>query len=294
MWGHLVNMFSLVNSFHTIVRNHALAKWSSYLLIVLLAWMIGSMVSKQLTPVNIPVLPHISLQEADSGPVRGELSFLFGEPAADATPAGQVDSSDVSPSEVNATRLKLKLVGAIASHGKGVAIIESSGNTLVAKEGEEIINGVDLIKVYSDQIIILHRGKREKLLMEEATEGLFEQASSSSEAVSTSLTPEGKATLKEIGEVLRNQPVSISKYIRFQPVNENGKWVAVKIWPRAEKAVFEGIGFRAGDLLKSINGRTIDEMAQEPALWQTFLNESQFDLTVERNGKLVDLSVDLN
>lgn len=287
-------MFSLVNSFHTIVRNHALAKWSAYLLVVLLAWMIGSMVSTQLTPVNMPILPQISLQKTDSGPVRGELAFLFGKPAADATPAGQVDSTEVSPSEVNATRLKLKLVGAIVSQGKGVAIIESSGATLVVKEGEEIINGVDLIKVYSDQIIILHRGKREKLLMEEATEGLFEQASSDNQVVSSSLTQEGKATLKEIGEVLRSQPVNISKYIRFQPVNENGKWVAVKIWPRTEKAVFEGIGFQAGDLLKSINGRTIDEMAQEPALWQTFLNESQFDLTVERNGKLVDLSVDLN
>ncbi len=289
------SMVNLVSSLRTFVNTPSLAKWMTYLLLVLLAWQTGVLVSARLNVVETPTLPQISIAPQKAVKVRGDESLLFGKPEVELVqPAGVADDG-LSPSEVDASRLRLKLVGAIATEGKGVAIIESSGKTLVVGEGEEIMSGVDLLKVFSDQVIILNRGKREKLMMEEGGSNLFEKAgpSSKTQQASPAMSSAHKESLRQIGENLRSNPVSISKYIRFQPINEGGKWVSVKIWPKAEPELFKEIGFKAGDLLKSINGRTINEMAQEPSLWQVFLNESHFYLTVERGGQLVDLSVDL-
>lgn len=288
-------MINLVSAFRTFVNNPSLAKWMTYLLLVLLAWQVGMLVSARMNVVDTPVLPQIVTAPQKAVKLRGDESLLFGKPVVELTGSTAADDG-LSPSDVDASRLRLKLVGAIATEGKGVAIIESAGKTLVVAEGEEIISGVDLLKVFSDQVIILNRGKREKLMMEEGGTNLFEKAvpSSKSQQPSPAMSAANKATLRQIGETLRNNPVSISKYIRFQPINKGGKWVSVKLWPKSEPELFQEIGFKAGDLLKSVNGRTIEEMAQEPSLWQAFLNESQFDLTVERGGQMVDLSVDLN
>ncbi|MDG6777315.1 type II secretion system protein GspC [Thiomicrorhabdus sp. zzn3] len=258
------------------------------------AWLIGDLISSQLQTIERPELPTVQVLPEKKVSTEGEPSYLFGKPDVEQT-ALATDRS-VSPDELDQTRLKLKLIGVIVSQDKGVAIIEASGTTKVVSEGEEILSGVELLKVLPDQVVILHRGKQEKLMMERSEAALMQtlSAQSSPTAEASDLSYDQKQTLRNIGEELRQQPVSISKYIRFQPINEDGKWVAVKIWPRAEKEVFESIGFKAGDLLKSINGRSIHEMSQEPALWQAFLNDSRFELGVERKGQLVTLSVDLN
>lgn len=288
-------MLNLLHTVQTMAQSTSLAKWASSFLVLILAWLSGILISAQLQPIEIPPLPEPSSQVQSVSPSpQGKESYLFGKPEVEMVAPSQSAAADLAPEAVAATRLRLKLIGAIATADKGVAIIESSGTTLVVAEGEQVINGVDLVKVYSDQAVILHRGKHEKLQMEEATAGLISTVGGDESAVSDELTPEHKQTLREIGEVLRQQPVSISKYIRFQPINQNGQWTAVKIWPKEQQAVFEALGFKAGDLLKSVNGRSIQDLAQEPALWQTFLNESQFELTVERNGQPVNLTVDLN
>ncbi|WP_373019682.1 type II secretion system protein GspC [Thiomicrorhabdus sp.] len=287
----MVNFFPFLRA---ISSNPKLAKWATYFLLVLLAWQGGKLFSSQLNVVTTPALPEIVAKPQKNLKLQGDDSLLFGKPEVDLTQTTDLNDSGMSPSEVDASRLRLKLVGAIAIDGKGVAIIESSGSTLVVSEGEEIISGVDLLKVYSDQVIILNRGKREKLMIEQGGKDLFEPATQSGAGETSEITTEHKQTLRKIGEDLRSNPISISKYIRFQPMNKDGKWDAVKIWPKSEPEIFNEIGFKAGDLLKSVNGRTIQEMAQEPSLWQAFLNESQFDLTIERQGQLVNLSVDLN
>lgn len=290
------SMVNLVSSLQAFVHNPSLAKWTTYFMLVLLAWQVGVLATSRLNVVEKPALPQISVVSQKAVKVRDEEFLLFGKPEVNSAQPADLADEGLSPSEVDASRLRLKLVGAIATEGKGVAIIESSGETLVIGEGEEVLKGVDLLKVFSDQVIILNRGKREKLMMEEGGSDLFEKAGSSTKEPqgSKDISPEHKATLRQIGENLRSNPVSISKYIRFQPINKDGKWVAVKVWPKSEPELFKTIGFEAGDLLKSVNGRSIEEMAQEPSLWQAFLNESQFDLTVERDGRMVDLSVDLN
>lgn len=288
-------MASWLPTLQTLISSRFLAQVSNLLLWMGVFWYLGFLVSSQLEVVSSPQFPKIVVESKSPSSVAGRASLLFGEPDLAAVESSAPVAS-LNPSDVDKTRLSLKLIGAIVTDGQGVAIIEQSGTTHIVGEGDEITRGVELIKVFSDQVIILHRGKREKLLMEEADAGLISEVKGFALLASGGAKLSGGKgkSLQKIGEELKKQPVSISKYIRFQPINEGGKWTAVKIWPRSERALFKRIGFQAGDLIKSINGRSIQEMSQEPALWQRYLNKSQFDLTLERRGQPVKLSVNLN
>ena len=287
-------MVNLMTSLQSILLNRSLVGWVSVFLLALVAWLVGQNASLFLQNPVAPPLPVLSVQSSSVKPIQGTPSYLMGKPDAKALQTSLEASEPVS--EMTDTRLKLTLMGVIDVDGAGVAIIQSSGQTLVVGEGEEIVKGVDLIEVYADQVVISHRGKRERLMMEELTKGLIESASSgvTTSAVASELNEKEAAALKEIGETLRKSPISISKYVRFKPIGKNGNWTAVKVWPKSNPELFNAIGFISGDLVKAVNGRSIQEMAQEPGLWQTFLNESQFELTVDRQGSSVTLSVNLN
>jgi len=287
-------MNNVIASFQSMVSNRALVRWITVSLVVLVAWQVGQGASLLLKSPIAPELPVLSVKASSSEIIQGERSYLMGKPDAKRLNQNLINDSESVP-EIVSTRLKLTLLGVIDVEGLGVAIIQSSGQTLVVGEGEEIIKGVDLIEVYSDQVVISHRGKRERLMMEALTKGLIESSGNTSlPAMSSNLTVESAQALKEVGATLRKSPIAISKYVRFKPIGKNGSWSAVKIWPKSNPELFNSIGFKSGDLVKAVNGRTIQEMSLEPSLWQTFLNESQFELTVERQGGTVNLSVDLN
>lgn len=269
-------------------------------LLVMVAWLSGQAASLLLHSPTSPTLPvsaspleSKTLSSATSQNSLGDPVYLMGKPDIKALQAVMGKPEPIS--DIASTRLKLTLMGVIEVSGAGVALIKSAGKTLVVGVGEEIIKGVDLVEVYADQVVISHRGKHEKLTMESLSKGLIE-ASSSNRATfrAGSLTPENASALKEVGETLRKSPVAISRYVRFKALGQNGNWTAVKIWPKSDVTLFEGVGFKSGDLITAVNGRSIQEMAQEPSLWQAFLNESQFELTVERQGRPLVLSVDLN
>jgi len=287
-------MVNLMTSLQSFMFNRTLVGWVSLTLLVLAAWLVGQNATLFLQSPVTPSLPVLSVKTSSVTAVQAEPSYLMGKPDAKVLQASLNTSEPVS--EMADTRLKLTLMGVIDVQGAGVAIIQSSGQALVVGEGEEIVKGVDLIEVYPDQVVISHRGKRERLMMEELTKGMIETASnrSSVNSAPVALDAENAMALKEVGETLRKSPISISKYVRFKPIGKNGNWTAVKVWPKSNPELFNAIGFVSGDLLKTVNGRSIQEMAQEPALWQAFLNQSQFELTVERQGQEVTFSVDLN
>ena len=290
-------MVNLMSSLQSKANNRALVRGVGAFLLIIVAWLVGQTATILLQTASTPALPVLTLKSISSQTsqsLTGDLCYLMGKP--DAQALQEVMGAPESISDIATTRLKMTLLGVIDVKGAGVALIQSSGQALVVGVGEEVIKGVDLVEVYADQVVISHRGNREKLTMEALGEGLIESSTSSGTvyAASGELSSDNVAALKEVGETLRKSPVAISKYIRFQPVGSNGNWSAVKIWPKSDLALFEGIGLQPGDLLTAINGRSIQEMSQEPSLWQGFLNESQFELTVERDGNPIVLSVDLN
>lgn len=67
----------------------------------------------------------------------------------------------------------------------------------------------------------------------------------------------------------------------------------IKVWPKQEKVLFTTLGFHSGDLLKVVNGHTVDELSSNPALWQKLLSESSLSVVIDRQGVEQSLSVEM-
>ena len=287
-------MDNLVTFLQLAAKNRLVVGAISWSLLVVLAWQVGQGASLFLTKPVLPELPSVSVETPNLKVIQGQRSYLLGRP--DATFLNQNATRNAKPvSEISNTRLNLTLMGVIDVKGAGVAIIQSPNETLVAGVGEQIVKGVELVEIYADQVVITHRGKQERLVMESVSTGLIKAASEDGLAFSSAtLSAKNAQALKEVGDTLRKSPISISKYIRFQPIGQSGRWSAVKIWPKTDTDLFNSIGLKSGDLIKSVNGKTIQDMSSQPSLWQNFLNASQFELAIERQGQLVTLLLDLS
>jgi len=269
-------------------------------LILILAWWAGSLAVEGLESPQKPTLPQVSLSQSSVIP-KGDAVILFGAPKQiDRTPKPK---AEVTSQSVTKTRLNLQLIGLIGQGDNGVALINRSGKTLVVGLGERVQTKVTLIEIMQDAVVLDNRGKHEKLTLK----GISKQSLVSKQTVKPSLSKSANVTdseknlssgqrnkLDEIGGLLREQPLTISQYIRFQPINEGGVWTGVKLWSKKDKTLYQALGFAEGDILREVNGQSIQKMASNPTLWQKFLKESSFNLVVERHGALENISVNFN
>ena len=276
------------------VNHSAWSRRLSLAALLTIIWLLGTWFAQSIDNLNTPSLPNFKADSESSTALTGALNRLYGqpEPTALAEKAVQVKVDALAD-----TRLKLVLLGTIKTGTTGVAIMANGGNTLVVSEGEQVINGVELVEVEANYVVLLHRGKHERLAMEDRIAGLVTEESEPEKVDSATelpLSSAEKERLKGINEEIRENPMRMGNYVRFKGIKQNDTWVGIEVSPRREHKIFEAMGLKPGDLIKSINGTQIQELADAPTLWNRFLQESRFDLQVERNGMLETISVDLS
>jgi len=278
-----------------LVINKKLILFLSFVLVLLLAWFLGKIVTQNLVSYSSQV-SQVKSEELDVVIARGHHSYLFGKP--EKTVVNVEKKLKVKAENVEKTRLNITLVGIIDMGKKSLALIKKDNKTLVVFEGDEIMPRVVLLEVYPEEIVINNQGVQERLSLIRGKNKLLTKGKSKKAAQKFEkkepLSQEENSNLNEIGRALKKSPVSIAKFIKFKPINKNGRWAGVKIWSKADKKLFGAVGFEEGDLLIDVNGRSINELASNPRLWQEFLKESQFKLIVERNGQEYNISVDLS
>ncbi len=279
--------------------NRKIMLFLSFIILLLLGWVLGKLATQFLDDSSSPVLQAKNVV-FNASVAQGKSSYLFGKPDKVVTKVKK--KPKVKTDEVKKTRLNLTLVGIIDMGEQGVALIKQSNKTLVVFEGEEILANVVLLEVYPEEIVISNRGVHERLSLVGGKNKLLTKENSQEKdgnAVkqlvnAADLSQEESGALNEIGRALKKSPMSIAKFIKFKPVNKDGRWAGVKIWSKTDKKLFRAVGFKEGDMLVDVNGRSINQLASNPRLWQDFLKESQFELIVERNGQEHNVSVDLS
>ena len=254
------------------------------LISVITVWMLGKFIAESFQLSSVYPMPQLKAQPT-SGKASGIDSFLFGQVVKTQVPSNA--KPVVMSDEVVATKLNLKLLGIIDLGERGVAIVQNGGKTQVVAVNEAFMPKVVLLDVFAEGILIDNRGKRERLLLANDANNLVSKVKENESvpvAMVGRLNEAEQEQLNAIGDTLRKSPMSISKYIKFQPLNENGQWVGVKIWANSDPKLYKSLGFEEGDILREVNGNSIQDMVKDPKLWQTFLSLDQFDLVVDRNG----------
>lgn len=263
------------------------------ILLMFLAWFLGVFMM-QLAEISAEPTQQSELSSSQSlvegsTSARGIVSYLFGKPDIQSSIKPTVQLKDVKQS-----RLNLDLVGVIVHAGRGVAMIQLSGTTKLFFEGDEIRSRVVLLEVFADKIIVENNGVQESIALKRAKNILLTRKDEEDGSQIYSTREFTNTALRDVGKELKKSPMSIARFVKFKPIQKNGKWSGVKLWSKSDKELFNSVGFEEGDTLIEVNGASIQQLSKDPSLWQKFLKQDQFELVVERHGQIQNISVDLS
>ena len=232
--------------------------------------------------VNRPPAPHVrpgvDVQKVVS-------AHLFGMAAAE---PGAQDPSNVPLSSAN-----LVLAGTIASLDPkhGVAIITDGGPSKVYSVGDNV-SGATLHSVYLDHVILDRAGVLETLVLPRQLAG--------SRPVAAVRRPGGGdprtvAAVDNIRRLVQQDPGILDQVMRTVASYDNaaGKLRGFRAYPGRNRAIFNKLGLKPGDLVTAINGTMLDDPQHSQEVFNTIQTSDHVTVTIERGGQKQDITLNI-
>jgi general secretion pathway protein C len=236
---------------------------------------------------------------------------LFGEPIQSATP----DVVDV----VNApkTNLQLTLRGIFQSgpSGANVAIVADSRNVEAPyRVGDKLPGDAVIRKILPYSILLERNGRMETLdLPTEDIQGAGANggtAAGTDPGLSSRTSATGRsrgapakgpnrggAKVDQVGRLPRTllaNPVAINEYLRFEPVNVNGRLKGYRVEPASEDSLFREAGLQQGDMVVRINGILVSAQDELMKVFQGLGTADHMTLDVDNDGSRRKLEIRLD
>jgi len=236
-----------------------------------------------------------ALAEPGAGPQRAEasidLSALSAGTLFAARSAGEAGPAIETAPETDLD-LVLRGVRRTGDPRAGSAIIQTSqGEQRIIPVGGEIAPNVTLEAIYPDRVIIDRRGARESLsLREDARRTTLLRASGQPrEAVEATPTPAPAATRAPARRFGEDDWLRGLRLERLEPGSAGG----YRIRPDSDRALLESVGLEPGDVITSVNGRTITRTVNMAAVLENLAEASSARFTVLRDGRTRTIEVNL-
>ena len=236
-----------------------------------------------------PPLPPLVV--AQSTPVAAQNTFslqplltahLFGQVSQELT-GGRLDNLPISS-------LNLVLTGVIASASGGYALISLNGQPQEPfAVGQTVTGGAELQAVYPDRVVIRRNGVLESLLLEGADKTPAEQwtipASTSRPAAAPGNIVQETGANRYLVErdqlAAQFRTPDMLKQATMVP-SGNGGFLVKQIQPGG---LYEKLGLRAGDVIKTINGQPLNSMEDAIRLYQQMPTIGNVQMEIMRGGK---------
>lgn len=200
---------------------------------------------------------------------------IFG-PLSNPTPAQAINTKPVQKST-------LILAGTDLGGGNeaSAAIIEDpkKGIQDVFLLNDTIFGEAKLIKISRDQVEIERAGEKEILKLEEGGNGGSGDSSGGRYA-----SDGGEIVVSEsdVDSALSNLPLLLTE-IRAVPYFKDGQAVGLRLFAIKSGSLFDKIGMKNGDILKSINGNSMGDFTQAIKLFEKLKTERSLKVLMERN-----------
>lgn len=235
--------------------------------------------------------------------------------AVAAAEEAQRASADLAGIENNAreTRLSLTLTGIVSADddGLGYAIIEHQRQQAVYAVDDELPagRGIKLAKVLSDRVVLDNRGTYELLILfddGELSGMVAPTAAAGTRPVPRPVAPGQAAVVDkrqdpaatELAQTYRQRlysdPQSLAEVVQISAVRSEDGLQGYRVRPGRDAAAFENLGFKADDLIKGINGITLDDPSKAMQLYQVMRSASEAVFLLERAGAEMELTVGLD
>ncbi|MGH1470437.1 MAG: type II secretion system protein GspC [Cellvibrionaceae bacterium] len=246
---------------------------------------------------------------------------LFGDGSAAAAPI-EVQPTGIESEAVD-TRLKLKLVGTVASSDEslGKAFIADGPKQDTFSPGEELTlgpNGVKIAKVLIDRVILDNNGRYETLWLYQGKEDFVRSGRTvSRQSVSR---PPPRTNRRErrlqnaeeasaiesardlVGAVLpvngqkipnANQIKTINELVNVNMHREGGSFVGFKINPKRNPEMFDQLGLKPNDIVTAVNNIGLDSTNRAMQVYRSLSTTSQATLEILRDGNTVTVDINL-
>ena len=258
---------------------------------------------------------QLGLVVVDTSAVIGTGVFGGIPDELDASPGANESSDNRDGIERNAaeTRLPLTLTGIVAltEGGLGSAVIRVNGAEQVYAVGDSLpaSGQVTLAKVMPQTIVIDNNGTYELLTLYEGvglvvptTPSRAGPARQPNSAIGAP-RPEAQAPIASEAErsevaqryrrALYESPEALASLLTVSPVQSDGAIIGYRISPSKERAAFDALGFKTGDVVTAVNGLSLSDTTNTLKLYTLMkeATEATFDMT--REGGNVTINVDL-
>jgi general secretion pathway protein C len=232
--------------------------------------------------INRPAAPHVrpgvDVQKVVS-------AHLFGIAALE--PGGQ------DPANAPLSSANLVLAGTIASQDPkhGVAIITDGGPSKVYSVGDNV-SGATLHSVYLDHVLLDRAGVLETLMLPRQLAGSRPMAAMRRPG---GADPRTVAAVDNIRRLVQQDPGILDQVMRTVASYDNaaGKLRGFRAYPGRNRAIFNKLGLKPGDLVTAINGTALDDPQHSQEVFNTIQTSDHVTVTIERGGQKQDITLNI-
>lgn len=274
------------------------------LLLALAAYSASSIVgtalaTKLIPPPDVeisPPPPPIEIEAAKPAPYYGVIHKrdIFNSVKPTAAPAPVQEAAP--------TQLKLKLWGtAVFDKGNSFSIIEDLG---ARKQGvysvNDVVPGNATVKAIEwDRVVLTHNG-RDEILELDTTKGMGKSVAAAPPPAAPAGPADGSGVKQiseteyqvprtEVDSALENMSQLFTQ-IRAVPHFEGGQSVGFRLFAIRRGSLFDRIGLKNGDIIRSINGNEMNDPSKAIALLQELRDARNLDVDVTRNQQPTKLT----
>lgn len=187
------------------------------------------------------------------------------------------------------TGLQLRLSGVLVGRqpqSSGAIVAQNNGDTAYYRVGDTLPGNAELMEVESARILIRRNGRYETLTFEDPL-----------------LAARG-AGIKEVPQQGRQVQESASEFLADARARLNNQGLAALLpfglRPQQGSStgyVYDGtntllnaVSLQAGDVITAINGQILGDIEQDKNLLDSWREQAQVDIEIERNGRYISLS----
>ncbi|MGO9424887.1 MAG: type II secretion system protein GspC [Steroidobacteraceae bacterium] len=239
-------------------------------------------------PVKSPqptLAPSAQTRPQPTVNVRAVVSaHLFGLATAD--PVAQ------DPANAPLSSANLVLAGTIATQDPkhGIAIISAGGPSKVYSVGDNV-SGASLYSVYLDHVILDRGGTLETLILPRQ----LPQDRSQASARRVGANQRTVAAVDNVRRMVQQDPGILDQVMRTVASYDNaaGKLRGFRAYPGRNRAIFNKLGLKPGDLVTAINGQPLDDPQRSQEVFNTIQTSDHVTVTLERGGQRQDISLNI-
>lgn len=174
--------------------------------------------------------------------------------------------------------LMLSLIGTFLTQGQEpYAIIEDKkkNEQEMFVIGDSVFSQATLKKIYLDRVEVERKGKLEVLRLDEI-------AGNAGAGIISTGSDDFVIEEAELDKGLENLPLLLTQ-ARAVPYFKDGRSIGLRLFAIKTGSLYEKVGLKNGDILKTINGNNLGDISQALKLFEQLKSERSIGLTLERD-----------